>query len=334
MDQRTHAWIALRAMALLEDEKKSKNLVALLKPNAKRAAIGAWIPDLADAKRGGCKTENHVLKIAPFDKDKGQWFVVRKDKLLKGLGKARKMYDYLDADTSLDAAWWKTSYKGIANPGQHLANRAMALSIAIVDQLILGDPKVDCLIPGDIDFIDNLDPKALTSCAQAALYFLMLSHFVADACMPCHCDKRDLSDYGNGLHKQMEKNWAKLVGPEFDKDTLLGPKCSPKDILNKAKDVSDRAGISFGKDIPDIKSTDVWLEVISLCRASFAVASIVAPPAAYAYDAKGQRAPFREVFPKSDPKKLSEFNAVVLHDAVLNTAMIWKHVWNKAGGKN
>ncbi len=128
MDQPTHAWVALRAMALLEDEKKSKKLVALLKPNAKKAAIGAWIPDQADAKRGGGKTDNHVLKMAPFGADKGEWFVLKKAKLLSQLGKARRMYDYVDADTSLDAKWWNTSYKGIANPGQHLADRAMALS--------------------------------------------------------------------------------------------------------------------------------------------------------------------------------------------------------------
>jgi len=65
VNQRTHSWIAVRAIALLEDEGASKNLVKLLKPHARMATVGAWIPDQVDAKRGGNKTENHVLKIEP-----------------------------------------------------------------------------------------------------------------------------------------------------------------------------------------------------------------------------------------------------------------------------
>jgi hypothetical protein len=49
--QRTHSWIAIRAIALLEDEGLEKNLVKLFKPHARKASVGAWIPDMADAAR-------------------------------------------------------------------------------------------------------------------------------------------------------------------------------------------------------------------------------------------------------------------------------------------
>ena len=70
MDQRTHAWIAIRAIAFLEDENKEtreKNLVKLLLPHARKASIGAWIPDIGEAKRGGASatTDNHIFKILP-----------------------------------------------------------------------------------------------------------------------------------------------------------------------------------------------------------------------------------------------------------------------------
>jgi hypothetical protein len=35
MDQKTHAWIALRALKLIEDEEQMKSLVKLLKPQAR-----------------------------------------------------------------------------------------------------------------------------------------------------------------------------------------------------------------------------------------------------------------------------------------------------------
>lgn len=40
MNQRTHAWIAIRAIKLLKDEGKTENLVKLLEPYLQKAAIG------------------------------------------------------------------------------------------------------------------------------------------------------------------------------------------------------------------------------------------------------------------------------------------------------
>jgi hypothetical protein len=332
MDQPTHAWIALRAIALLDAEKKSKNLVALLKPHAKKAAIGAWLPDKADMKPGA-STDNHILKMQPMTRDKAGRFAVKKKDLLKLLGPQRKVHAFLTDNESLDDVWWQASYKAEPRPGQHLANRAMALSTTIVDQLLLGDTEVDSLTHKSVKFKGCLDPKSRTNEAQIALYFAMLSHFVADACMPCHCDKRDLADYGNGLHKEIEKHLAKLVGPTFEADNLDALKCSADALIDKAVDVDQVAGLAFEEKIPDIVSTDVWKEVIYLCRASFAVASIIAPPDQYPYGVEKKQAPFKDVFPKGNGDLWTGFSAMTLHDAVLNVAMVWKHAWNHAIGK-
>ena len=100
MKQATHAWIAIRAVALLEGDEQSKGLVSILlrgaqlfdthdaaprvlpgrmtastcqmfspglvKPSVKAAAIGAWLPDLQDSKLGSGDTDNHVFKMAPY----------------------------------------------------------------------------------------------------------------------------------------------------------------------------------------------------------------------------------------------------------------------------
>ena len=338
MNQRTHAWIAVRTIALLEDSGQNKDLVKLLKPHAGKAAIGAWIPDLQDAKRGGGKTENHIFKIGPYKgpavlRDR---FIAEKADMLGRLGKARLMHGYLDGDASLKAAWWKKPYKGdVTKPGQHLANRAMAMSVMMQDLLLMGDSTVDKLLPGSVSFAKNIDKNARTQEEQVALYFFMLSHFVADACMPCHCDARKLASYSRGLHNKLESEWSALVGTRFDKAKLLPASLSvsPDQILQNARDVDAKFDhLSFAKAVPNLVGGDVWLEVINICRGSFAVASIIAPPAKYPYAGK-KNAPFATVFTNAQSQKFKDMSKMVMHDAVLNNAIIWRHIWTKASKK-
>lgn len=334
MNQRTHAWIAVRTIALLEDGKKDKNLVKLLKPHAGKAAIGAWIPDLADAKRGGAKTENHIFKIMPYKGKDKERFIARKHDTLDRLGEKRLMHEYIDTDTSLKPAWWDKPYRGdIKKPGQHLANRSMALSVMMLDLLIMGDNTVDKLLPGKVSFAKYIDKNARTQEEQVALYFFMLSHFVADSCMPCHADGRYLAGYSRGLHNKLESEWSKLVGTKFDKSKMLpaSMSVSPDEILKESRKVDEKFdNIPFKpKSIPNMVAGDVWLEIINVCRGSFAVASIIAPPKKYGYKSK-KLAPFSTVFGNAESQKFKDMSKMVMHDAVLNNAVIWRHIWRKA----
>ena len=151
MNQRTHSWIAVRAIALLDDEESEKNLVKLLKLHARKASVGAWIPDQVDAKRGGAgsSTDNHVLKMEPYTGAQRERFITTKDELLNRIGSHRMAARFLQNDSSLDDQWWATPYRGDVNkPGQHLPNRIMALGTMMKDLLLLGDQTVDQLIPG------------------------------------------------------------------------------------------------------------------------------------------------------------------------------------------
>jgi hypothetical protein len=331
MDQRTHSWIAIRAMALLADENKEHNLVALLLPQARQASVGAWIPDQTDAKRGGSATENHVLKIEPYDGPQQDRFTATRDVLLGRLGTARATTQFLQQDQALDATWWGGAYKGdVPKPGQHLPNRAMALSTMMKDLLLMGDPTVDGLVPGTVSFLRSLAPEARTHEEAAAMYFFMLSHFVADASMPCHCDARKLSAYSGGLHHEWETHWAAAVGTNFEKGHLVSSEDDASQILEQARQVDPNFRIQFSNAVPDLQpKQDVWLELMNVCRASFAVASIVAPPAIYKYDNSGPDASFATLFDDAHTQLLEDVDRLVIHDAVLNTAIVWKHVWKK-----
>jgi hypothetical protein len=159
----------------------------------------------------------------------------------------------------------------------------------------------------------------------------MAARRLADASMPCHCDERDLADYGAGLHKQIEKHWGDKVGAYFDKKQLLSTADSPAAILEKARAVDPVFGISFATPIPELRDRDVWYEMVNVCRGSFALASIAVPHAEYNYKPAEQKlAPFNTVFGNDKGKAmLVEVDRVSLHDAVLNVAVVWKSIWGK-----
>lgn len=333
MKQGTHAWIAIRAIRLLESVNQVPNLIKLLKPHAREASIGAWIPDKRDAKLGGAKTQNHIFKMGLYDGSLKSRFVVSQGELAKKLGPERSIMPFIDDYGGvLPKSWWRFPYKADPAPGQHLPNRAMALTINNVDMVILGDERVQRLVPGQVQFIEKVAPALRCSSGQVALFFFMLSHFVADSMMPCHCDERDLSDYSNGLHMEWEAHWNKKVGGYFSEKSLMNDNSDADAVLDKAQEVDQKFGLSFGDNIPEIRSKDIWEEMVMLCRASFAVASIIAPPDKWPYKPALQNpAPFAELFKQDEQGEalLAEVDRVIMHDAVLNVAIVWKHIWEK-----
>jgi len=327
MNQRTHTWLAIRALALMDDTGEAEGLLKILKPYVKSSAIGSWIPDMLDSKKGSGDIDNHVMKMKPYNGELKKRFILKKKDLLKKLGPKRHMYHFIKEDTMLKDTWWSQPYKAEPQPGQHLANRSMALTITLIDQLILGDKAVAKLVPGTVRFAGNLDPNARTRKEEIATYFFMLSHFVADSCMPCHCDARSLAAYSNGLHTELESHWSKKIGTYFDKKKLLKSNASSRKILDEARKVDKCFDITFPDTVPAIRARDVWEEIVMVCRGAFAVSNIMANPEDYPHNGR-KKASFERLFGDDNGKSLLEkIDKVVMHDAVLNIAIVWKHVW-------
>lgn len=331
MNQRTHTWLAIRAIALLEDSGGPPGLIKILKNNVKGAAIGSWIPDLQDSKKGSGDIDNHVLKMEPYNGSNKSRFIKTRDVLFEDLGQERKVCEFLDDwDSILGSAWWKKPYKAEPTPGQHLANRTMALTTTLIDQLILGDKKVAALVPGTVRFSTKLDNNARSRMEEVSTYCFMLSHFVADSCQPCHCDARKLSAYDNGLHKEMEADWSKIIGTYFDKKKYLKNTETPNKILSQARAIDAKFDLQFSNHVPELQAKDAWLEIINICRASFAVASVLVPPSIIPYGSPTHTS-FEAIFEDADsgPDLLTDLNRMVMHDAVLNIAIFWKSLWSK-----
>jgi len=120
--------------------------------------------------------------------------------------------------------------------------------------------------------------------------------------------------------------------------------------LDMARNVDDTLDVQFEDSIPKIpsakspktgksKAKDIWHDVVDVCgavcrpgfrgRASFTLASIVAPPDSYPYGSQA-RTKYDDLFDGPVGQELlDDLDRAVLHDAVLNTAIAWKHIWMK-----
>jgi len=349
-------------MGLIEDDPETAGLFSILRPHIKNAALGAWMPDLADSKLGSGDLDNHIFKMAPFGAQRSEVggqrseesgakhidpaarYITTKAELLKTLGAGRAVAGFIAEDKTLDAGWWNTPYKAEPQPCQDIPTRANAIATTLTDQLILGEKPVTNRIPRKFGLSGMVSPDERTRAEQLALFFFMQSHFVADACMPCHCDKRAISSFAAKLHPQWESFIEKIVGPEFDGDTFeaRGRRSDvggqPAKLIGAATKIDGRFGIKFEQAIPEPKGGDIWKDAVAVCRGSFAVASIIAPPERFPYNGGGgdEIKPLSVKDLKSDAAAWERFEratAAIMHDAVLNVAMYWKRVWKRLDSK-
>jgi hypothetical protein len=204
----------------------------------------------------------------------------------------------------------------------------MGLRLTIADLLVTGDPAVQALTNRPANWLGDLDEEVCIHKQQAALYAMMVSHFIADASMPCHCDARKLAGYANGLHHELETHWSDQVDSLFDHTQLEATSQPPTEILAAARAVDAKFDIQFEPAVPKIKSgRDSWLEMVDVCRGSFALACVIAPPDQFGYSS-ATCLPFDQVFGDANGKTLlKKVDQIAMHDAVLNVAMVWKDTW-------
>ena len=94
--------------------------------------------------------------------------------------------------------------------------------------------------------------------------------------------------------------------------------------IYSTREIDEKLGIRFSGNIPDLSARDLWLEVVYLCRASFAVCGILVPPGKIPYGSR-KHTTYREVFQPDG--LLEELDRAILHDSVLNISIAWKAIW-------
>lgn len=328
MKQICHTWIALRAIGLIEDDPKTKNLAKILAPWAIHSYAGCWLPDMTGFKKGHGIVGNHTFKNTLYSGANESRFVLPKNKLLKGLDTSLALYEHLNSSAALEPSWWDKPYKADQKEGEHLPDCLSSLFDTITDMLLLGDEELDGLVPGVTGYSKSLHSKCAIRKEQAAIFFFILSHYIADSFMPCHADKRKLAAFKTGgAHEGWEKHWEKKIGKYFEKTNLAEKKYTSRQILDKARELDEEFGLSFKTPLtwPDNKN-DIWDTAIFWCRASFAFSCEIFPIGEYGFDSEEELV-FKDYF--SDPEKLAEYDRIVLQSAVYAVASTWKQIWRK-----
>jgi len=194
MKQYSHAWLAFMAIKRLEhvqlsssNRKYADSLVRWFKNHKDSVTQGAWYPDSMIKDMAS----SHVLKFTPGNGGPPGKF--------KKLPKTYLLHQQMN-----DSPLKQRSYK--IDKDNNLPDRCESIAHSVIDNLKMQESE------------EKGSPIAPSDNHIATLLF-MLSHYVADAHVPFHCDSRRFSAEKN-IHGKLEKVWDDAIKEYFllDKD--------------------------------------------------------------------------------------------------------------------
>lgn len=315
-----HAWVALMALKRIDDlgdgfsvryQKQADRFVEFFGKHRDVFLQGAWFPDdpIGDNLIGG-----HTWKYAK----------PRPGKI--GNRVRHKTPDHLSMKDLIDDGT-RFNEEVVLDSRSHLADRCEALSQAIRDMIFIQEDQAK---GSPIMFSDN----------QIALNFLMLGHYIADAHVPPHCDRRDF--YGPPkIHPDMEKFWDKEIEKYyvidkkkevFDLDVNGNPELkNPTDnsfkdsILHKAlMRLEKRTWNPSHKSVLGKGNKNHWDYTVGVCFVSYLVSTWFIPEASNVEYAK-----IRILKDDAYKDKLIEMSEHVIADAIDSIALIWLRTWDR-----
>jgi hypothetical protein len=345
MKRRAHAWVALRALKLVEDSKQAAKLVELLSYYVSDVWEGAWLPDtlIVDMQYG------HIFKMDDNSQRLGlditqeqlmaeEWMKVPYEQLRKKLSGNSLCLEYVK-----DCPVLMEPYRAHPTYGGHLPNRVIAISQTIADMLKMSDyplifyarQKTPKAFASDLmrQKVKDLSVSPIFSPRQIALMLFILAHYITDAHMPLHCDLRDcdrssLRQLPGKLHESIEELWE-LSFPE--KSNLLLHEYLMESIDHVVSSLPDDSIIRIDKDdkyklSPTIPRTvgDEWREMVYIARTSYAVSR------------KLIDAPFKDAdeLVAAKGEEFKDVTNCIFHDAVESVARLWFKAWERFTGRS
>ncbi len=324
MKQYTHAWLALKAISVLQSyqgqlqpphDQNLKGLLDFITFYPDTFVRGAWYPDLVikDNLQAG-----HTWK---YFLDPANGRIEKRRPPAHNQCLALVAGD-LDQKVSLDLLH------------SALPDRCEALGQMIRDILLI----TKNARAGDVIAFNN---------SQVALAFLMLAHYVCDAHVPVHCDFRDL-DKPSPVHTDLEAFWESEVkkhykvtknGREFVTDEDDHPQLASDaqvyqtSILYQCEQI---LGQTRWQNIATTESNwnaflgkgnnNFWDYEVSVCLVSFFTSLCMFPlnpPAGIDYQTVKimKTSPFKESVLAYSPR--------ILADAINSVALIWLAAWER-----
>jgi hypothetical protein len=319
-----HAWIGLMALWRLKClesgfndyyKKQAKMFTDYFDKHRDAFVKGAWFPDsvISDNLAGA---HTYKLKV-PVTKNEKSKAIKIKDRTPSHLS----CQSLITNKASLNQKLYN-KYK------YTLPDRCEALTHSIRDMILIHkkEPK-----GSDIMFNDD----------QITLYFLMLSHYLADAHVPPHSDARDFYKPST-IHPDMEGYWDKEVlkyyvydkkREVFDYDVNGVPELKEKkkdsfkdSFLSEAlKILKGRTWNPTNKKLPGIGSVKVYDYLKAVCLVSYVVSTEFIPLSM----SRAKYDKLEILKEQSYLDKLNELSPHVIADAIDSIALVWLVTWDK-----
>lgn len=333
-----HAWIGLMALERLKSLKRKKS----------RGYLGTNFRELPLGKKFDKYYQKQADKFVRFfDKRKdafmqGAWFPdnVISDNLAGG-------HTYKLKKPSTESEIKKS--KTISNrPPTHLSS-IKAVEKRLNEKVyftrgVLPD-RCEALIHSIRDMIliqrhEDKGSDILFNNNQISLYFLMLSHYLADAHVPPHSDDRDFYKPPT-IHPDMETYWDKEIKKfyafdkkrkVFDYDLNGAPELKEKNIsifknslLYKVLDeLNKRSWCPSDSKILGKKNKKVYDYVKSVCFVSYLNSTEFIPEMS-----KSDYAKIKILKDEVYKKKLDKLSVHILADAIDSVALVWLFTWDR-----
>lgn len=316
-----HAWVGLKAIQRIRSlsknfntyhRKQAKAFIRFFDNHRDAFVKGSWFPDsvISDNLAGG-----HTYKMEPATND------MDLDEVTKIKNRTP---DHLSSKT-LISTQRAFNQKVRIKHGYNLPDRCEALGHAIRDMLRIQkkEPK-----GSDIIFSDD----------QITLYFLMLSHYLADAHVPPHSDARDFYTPSK-VHPDLESHWDKEIKKyyEFDKkrkvfnydshgdpEIFKGKENAFKNsFLSDALDLLDRRKWNpASKNILGKGNRKIYDYLKGVCFVSYLVSWEFIP--------EMTQAKYNRLQILTDPNYADMLRKVSIHsiaDAIDSIALVWLLTW-------
>jgi hypothetical protein len=310
MKQYTHAWLAFMAIKRLEDADLSDanrtvadSLIRWFKNNKDGVIRGAWYPDSVIKDNAN----SHVLKFTPD---------AAGDNRFKDLPSTYLMLDY-----RVPSGLYQQPYT--IDEHDNLPDRCESLAQAVIDNL-------------KIQYREDKGSAVAATDNHIAQLLFMLSHYVADAHMPLHCDSRRFSSAAD-IHGHIEGGWEHAVEEHYPIDRanqrfLYDPDGYP---LREANPAAAYAGSVLARVETELNgrpfrigwggdNTNVWDFMTAVCQHSYLMAYALIPqgntPASVTpanLDTLNPAVP------------LPMWSVALLSDAIDSMARIWLRIWRR-----
>ena len=309
MKKYTHAWLAFMAIKRLQETKLSttnrkyaNNLIRWFKNHKDGVTQGAWYPDSVIKDMAN----SHVLKLTPSDESPNRF------KLLP--------ITYLNYQYGKCSPLRNKSFT--VEKDDNLPDRCESIAHSVIDNLKMQES-------------ENKGSPVSPTDNQIALLLFMLSHYVADAHMPLHCDSRRFSE-GKNIHAYIEGKWDNMIrryykidkGNErffYDPDgyPLRNPGIEQEYQLSFLKSVDEELHkrkfiLSWGA-----RNNNVWDFMSAICQYSYLLSHRFIP------EQFNHTNVTLTNWQSLGSISFKDFSVAIFSDAIDSIARVWFRVWRR-----